>query len=102
MTDYEQAVRHALEEDVRALHLPAGLDVSHHVAHGTPARRLVEASRHAELLVVSSRGRGGFAGLVTGSTTDQVVRHAHCPVVVVRARALDDDSAEADRVAAQS
>jgi nucleotide-binding universal stress UspA family protein len=99
MTDYEKAVREELEEDVRALRLPPGLDVACHVVHGTPARRLVEASGHAELLVVSSRGRGGFAGLVMGSTTDQVVRHAHCPVVVVRARALDDEPAEADRVA---
>jgi len=102
MTDYEQAVREALEADVRALHLPAGIDVSCHVVHGTSARRLVEASRHADLLAVSSRGRGGFAGLVMGSTTDQVVRHAHCPVVVVRARALDDEPAEADHLAAQS
>ena len=102
MTDYEEAVLKALEEDVRALHLPGGLDVVCHVVHGSPARRLVEASRHAELLAVSSRGRGGFAGLVMGSTTDQAVRHAHCPVVVVRARALDDEPAEADRVAMQS
>jgi len=99
MTDYEQAVLEALEEDVRELDLPIGLDLTCHVVHGTPARRLVEASRHAELLAVSSRGRGGFAGLVMGSTTDQVVRHAHCPVVVVRARALDDEPAEADRAA---
>lgn len=101
MTDYEQAVLRALEADVRALRVPAGCDLSCHVVHGTPARRLVEASQHAELLVVSSRGRGGFAGLVMGSTTDQVVRHAHCPVVVVRARALDDEPAEADKVAMQ-
>lgn len=99
MTDYEEAVREALEEDVRALELPADIVVSCHVVHGSPARRLVEVSVHADLLAVSSRGRGGFAGLVMGSTTDQVVRHAHCPVVVVRARALDDEPAEADRVA---
>jgi len=101
MTDYEKAVQDALEEDVRAAQLPASLDVACHVVHGTAARRLVEVSGHADLLVVSSRGRGGFAGLVMGSTTDQVVRHAHCPVVVVRARALDDEPAEADRVAAR-
>ena len=99
MTDFEQAVRDALEEDVHAARLPADVPVACHVVHGTPARRLVEVSAGAELLVVSSRGHGGFAGLVMGSTTDQVVRHARCPVVVIRASALDDEPAEADRIA---
>jgi nucleotide-binding universal stress UspA family protein len=103
MTDFEHAVLRALEHDVRALGLPAGPpSVSCHVLHGAPARRLVEVSAHAELLVVASRGRGGFTGLVMGSTTDQVVRHAHCPVVVIHAHALDDEPGEADRIAADS
>ena len=100
MSDFEQAVLAALEADVRALHLPADVSVACHVAHGSPAHRLVEVSAHAELLVVASRGRGGFAGLVMGSTTDQVVRHAKCPVVVIRARTIDDEPAETDRIAA--
>jgi nucleotide-binding universal stress UspA family protein len=100
MSDFEQAVLGLLETDVRDLELPAEVPVSCHVVHGTPARRLVEVSAHAELLVVSARGRGGFAGLVMGSTTDQVVRHAKCPVVVIRATALDDEPAETDRIAA--
>jgi nucleotide-binding universal stress UspA family protein len=98
MTDFEQAVRAALEEDVRAVDLPAEVAVQCHVVHGSSSRRLVEVSAHAELLVLSSRGRGGFAGLVMGSTTDQVVRHAHCPVVVIRAQALDDEPAQDDRI----
>jgi nucleotide-binding universal stress UspA family protein len=99
LTDFERAVQDALLGEVQAAQLPADLAVACHVVHGTPARRLVEVSSHAELLVVSSRGRGGFAGLVMGSTTDQVVRHARCPVVVIPARALDDEPAEADRIA---
>jgi nucleotide-binding universal stress UspA family protein len=99
LADFEQAVLEAVQKDVRSAELPADLPVTCHVVHGAPARRLVDVSAHAELLVVSSRGRGGFAGLVMGSTTDQVVRHAHCPVVVIPARTLDDEPAEADRIA---
>ena len=54
------------------------------VADQRPTRALVERSKDADLVVVGSRGRGGFGGLRLGSTSEQVTRHAHCPVLVTR------------------
>lgn len=54
-----------------------------HAVHGNVVPTLLEVTRHADHLVVGSRGRGGFAGLVLGSTSEQLVRHGECPVTVV-------------------
>lgn len=52
--------------------------------HGNTTPTLLELTRAAGHLVVGSRGRGGFSGLLLGSTSEQLVRHADCPVTVVR------------------
>lgn len=51
---------------------------------GQPAAALLKEAQDADMIVVGSRGRGGFANLLLGSVTQQVVHHAPCPVVVVR------------------
>jgi nucleotide-binding universal stress UspA family protein len=61
---------------------PASVTVSASI--GYPAKALVDASKDADLLVVGSRGGGGFTELLMGSVATQVGHHASCPVVIVR------------------
>jgi nucleotide-binding universal stress UspA family protein len=68
----------------RAARRHPNLRVTTDVIPGAPAGVLIEESSSAELLVVGARGRGGFAGLVTGSAATQVATNARCPVVVAR------------------
>lgn len=58
--------------------------VEQRLVHGSSGRQLVESSRGAELVVVGSRGRGGFASLMLGSVSHFVLHHAHAPVLIVR------------------
>jgi nucleotide-binding universal stress UspA family protein len=73
----EQVVRDAVGEDP-----PVSVELL--AVEGPPASALLDAAELAVLLVVGSRGRGGFSDLLLGSTSHQVAMHAPCPVVIHR------------------
>ncbi len=73
------------------------VDVERLAVEGGAARVLVETARGADLLVVGSRGHGGFAGLLLGSVSQQCATHAPCPVVIVRSRAVRSPGRSARR-----
>jgi nucleotide-binding universal stress UspA family protein len=56
--------------------------IERRIEHGPAARVLLEAADGAAALVVGARGLGGFTGLIVGSVSQQVLRHAHCPVLI--------------------
>ena len=84
-----EAIRRAAEDAVRKAVSQAGepgpASVTVRAVSGLPAHELVGASSDADLVVVGSRGGGGFARLPLGSVSNQVVSHAACPVVVIPA-----------------
>ncbi len=79
---YTEQVAELAVSAVRRNH--PGLHVRSDVVLGTAAHVLVDASRGAGMVVVGARGRGGFAGLLLGSTSHGVIHAAGCPVTVVR------------------
>ena len=81
-----QKIRQAIEEKVAKIGGKVGtpVDVQVQVVSGVASRVLIDASNDADLLVVGSRGGGGFNRLLVGSVSSQLVHHAACPVVIVR------------------
>ncbi|MFT4295890.1 MAG: universal stress protein [Micropruina sp.] len=83
--DFEAAVRERLERDVAKVSAEyPGVEITLETPHGPAGRELLKAAKHARILVVGTRGAGGFKGLLMGSVSDQVVEHAACDVLVVR------------------
>ncbi|HYN84720.1 MAG TPA: universal stress protein [Pyrinomonadaceae bacterium] len=69
-----------------------GLEVEEVIAHGEAASEIVRVARErgADLIVISSHGRTGLGRILFGSTAESVVRHAHCPVLVVKPGRSDE------------
>jgi nucleotide-binding universal stress UspA family protein len=79
-----------LDEALQEVGVDAGeVEIERRVDQGPAAAVLVEKSRGADLLVVGSRGYGGFASLLLGSVSQQCAHHAECPVVIVRSAAYE-------------
>lgn len=74
---------HAAFMTTLVTNLPQDLPIEWRLEEGPAAATLLERAEGADLLVVGTRGHGGFSGLLLGSTSHQVVTHAHCPVLVV-------------------
>lgn len=85
LADFEAAVVKAIEANCAAIvaEFPE-VEVAYVAKRGPAANALLDCAEVADLVVVGARGLGGFRGLALGSTSDQVTRHAACPVVVVR------------------
>jgi nucleotide-binding universal stress UspA family protein len=80
------AAVNALQDDVGTL----AVVVEQVAARGHPGRVLVQESEQADILVVGSRGHGGFVGLLLGSVSTYLAHHTHCPLVIVPAAAASE------------
>jgi nucleotide-binding universal stress UspA family protein len=79
----QAAVRAETDKVLAGLDGPQPESVTVKAVHGFPVEELVNASKEADMIVLGSRGVGGFTRLMLGSTAGQVVQHAHCPVLIV-------------------
>jgi nucleotide-binding universal stress UspA family protein len=84
--DFEAEAREVAEAAAEKALGPdrSGLDVQILVREGAASLRLLEFEGAADMIVVGSRGRGGFAGLLLGSVSQHLAEHARCPVVIIR------------------
>jgi nucleotide-binding universal stress UspA family protein len=87
MGEFTAAVREELERDAHpvAEKFPE-VQITYEPVHAPPAKSLIAISHDALMMVVGTRGRGGLKGMLLGSVSEQCVRHAACPVLVVRPR----------------
>jgi nucleotide-binding universal stress UspA family protein len=79
----EMAAKEAADTALGKLTGDRPASVTVRAVSGNPAEELISASRDADLVVVGSRGAGGFGRLAMGSVSNQVAHHAHSPIVIV-------------------
>ena len=75
-----------LDEQVKHIEEAGGTVTEAHLRFGRPDEQIVRVGEEvgAGLIVIGSRGRGGLRRALLGSVSDSVIRHAHCPVLVIR------------------
>ena len=81
---WRKDAEHLLQQTLQATVDDPALKVDTEVVEGPAARALIDASQDADLLVVGTRGHGGFAGMLLGSVSQHLAAHAACTVAVVR------------------
>lgn len=97
--ELEGRAKHFLNQTVDSIAPDPPVRLERIVAHGEPTTSLVEASRNADLLVVGTRGRNPFKGLLLGSVSQGCAATAHCPVVIVKlGQAVEADGASSTSV----
>lgn len=84
--DWQSIANEILDKALQEVDNKSNVSITRTITQGHPAQVLTGSSAGADLLVVGTRGHGGFAGLLLGSVSEYLVAHAHCPVVVVRHR----------------
>jgi len=87
MPDYQDDARMVLTEAItQTCMIDTDVEVRPHVVEGRAAQVLVDASEGADLLVLGNRGHGGLTEALLGSVGQYCVRHAACPVVIMRGK----------------
>lgn len=81
--DARKAAQAETDEVLAGLDGPRPDSVTVKAVHGFPVEELVNAGKDADMIVLGSRGAGGFTRLMMGSVAGQVAQHAHCPVLIV-------------------
>jgi nucleotide-binding universal stress UspA family protein len=82
--EMERMCKRFVEEAVAAIVPEPRVPITRLVAEGDVSASLIAAAKAADMLVLGSRGRGGFTGLKLGSVSQECAQHASCPVVIIK------------------
>ena len=88
--DQTEIARDLLEDYIRKTE-KSGIEVDSHIRHGHPADEIVELSKEHDIIIMGSKGHNPLSSLLLGSVAEKVVRHAFCPVMIVRQKEQDQE-----------